>query len=77
MVGDVFHNIADFAVQNFAKHFNRMGADALVALEPRDLSGADVMVLNKGVLRNSFLLHNVPEIVIGNHFKSAPLVYLT
>ena len=29
------------------------------------------------VLRNAFLFHYVPEIVVGNHFKSAPLFYLT
>ena len=50
-----------------------MGTDAFVALEPGDLSGADVVALDEGVLRNALLFHYVPEIVIGNHFKSAPL----
>lgn len=51
-----------------------MGTDAFVALEPGDLPGADVVALDEGVLRNTFLFHYVPEIVVGNHFKSAPFL---
>ena len=51
-----------------------MGADAFVALEPGDLPGADVVALDEGVLRNALLFHYVPEIVIGNHFKSPPCI---
>lgn len=59
-VGNIFHNVTNLTVQNFAKDFNSMGADAFVALEPGDLPGADIVFLNKRVLCNAFFLHFCP-----------------
>lgn len=73
MIRNILHNVSNITVQNSAKHIDRMGTDAFVALEPGNLSGADVVALDEGVLRNALLFHYVPEIVIGNHFKFAPL----
>lgn len=38
------------AIENPAKHLYGMGADAFVALQAGDLRGADVMLLDEGVL---------------------------
>lgn len=59
-VGDIFHNVTHLTIQNFAKDFNSMGADAFVALKPGDLPGADIVFLNKRVLRNALFLHFYP-----------------
>lgn len=50
IVFDIFHNIPDLAIENPAKHLYGMGADAFVALQAGDLRGADVMLLDEGVL---------------------------
>lgn len=49
-----------------------MGADTFVAFEAGELSGADVILLDKGVLGDSPLLHGFPQIVVGNH-RNRPL----
>ena len=63
----VFHNVLHLAVENSAKDLNGVGADAFVALEPGQLTGTDVVLLDERVLGDPSVLHNVPEIIIGNH----------
>ena len=50
----VLHNILDLAVKYSAEHFDRMGADAFVALQSGYLRGAYAVLLDKSVLSNSF-----------------------
>ena len=66
-VGNVFHNVLHLAVEDPAKDLNGVGADAFVALEPGQLTGTDVVLLDERVLKDPSVLHNVPEIIIGNH----------
>ena len=75
-VFDILHDIAHLAVQNPAKHLDGMGADAFVSLQPGDLPGTDVIFFYKRVLRDSFLLQHIPQIIIRNHFIQASLSYL-
>lgn len=75
-VGNIFHNVTNLTIQNFAKDFNGVGADAFVALEPSNLPWADVVLFNECVLSNTFFLHFFPESVVRNH-SFAPLSYLT
>lgn len=66
-VGNVFHNVLHLAVEDPAKGFDGVGADAFVALESGQLTGTDVILLDERVLGDPSVLHNVPEIIIGNH----------
>ena len=64
LIFDIFHNIPNFAVENAAEHFDRVRADAFVALEARDLRGTDAVLFDEGVLRDALFLHDLPQIVI-------------
>jgi hypothetical protein len=64
---DVFHHIFDAAVQNFTEHVDRMRADALVPLQPRDLRRTDMVRFYQRVLRNAPFLHRFPEFFVRNH----------
>lgn len=54
------HNVLHIALKNFAKGFDRMGADALVSLKSRDLCGTDIKGFNKGILAYAFFFHCLP-----------------
>lgn len=54
------HDILHIALKNFAKGFDRMGADALVSFKSRDLCGTDVKGFNKGILADAFFFHRLP-----------------
>ena len=56
----VFHDILHAAGEDAAEHFDRVGADALVSLHARNLSGADVVLLDQRILCNAFFLHGFP-----------------
>ena len=56
----VRHYIFNVAFEYPAKHFYRVRADAFVSFEPRDLPGADVVLLNQRILRNALFLHGFP-----------------
>lgn len=60
LILNILHNVPYIALQNATKHLNRMGADALIAFEPGDLSGADVVLFNQCVLSNALAFHNRP-----------------
>lgn len=47
---------------NGKQDFNGVSADSLVPLQSCDLSGTDIILLNKGILRDAFLFHNIPEV---------------
>lgn len=70
---DIFHQVAGLAVEDFAEHFDGVGADAFVALEPRDLAGADMVVFDQGILGDALRLHHGPEFGVGNHEIQASL----
>ena len=59
-VFDIFHDVPYLTVEDPAKHFNGMGADAFVALEPGDLPGADAMLFDQSILGNAFFFHDHP-----------------
>ena len=69
---DILHYITDFAVKYSTKHINGVGADTLIPLQSCDLSGTDIILLDKGILRDAFLFHNVPEVIIRNHSNQPP-----
>ena len=64
---DVFHQVLNAAVQDFTEHVDRVRADALVPLQPRDLRRTDMIGLNECVLRHASLLHRFPEFFVRNH----------
>lgn len=72
IIGDVFHNVSYFASKNFTENFDGMGTDTFVPLQSCNLPRADIILLDKSVLRNAFLFHNIPEIVIRNHDYQPP-----
>ena len=45
-IGDIFHNVLYVAVEDLAKRLNGVGADAFIALETGDLTGADMILLD-------------------------------
>ena len=49
-IGEICHNITYVACQYAAEHFNSMGTDAFIALHPGQLSRADTILFDKGVL---------------------------
>ena len=44
-----------------------MSANTLISLQSSNLPRADMVLFDKCVLRNAFLFHDTPEIVIRNH----------
>lgn len=60
IIRDIFHDVPDLAVQDPAKHLDGVGADAFVSFQASDLSGADVVQLDGGVLGDAFFLHHFP-----------------
>ena len=56
----VFHDIAHLAMENFAEYFYRVRADAFVALQPCDLPGADMILMDQRILRNAAIVHDRP-----------------
>ena len=65
-VGEIGHNVPNIAIEDPAKDFHRVGADAFVPLQPGELTGADAVLLNQGVLGYAFLLHDYPKIIKRN-----------
>lgn len=65
--GPVLHNVLHPAVQYAAEHFNRMGADAFVPLQPGDLRRADAIGVDERVLAHTLCAHGDPKPVVGNH----------
>ena len=72
-IGEIGHNVADAAIQYAAEHFDGMGADAFVALHPRQLAGADAVFFDKGILGDAASFHGFPKVVVGDHNMQAPL----
>ena len=54
-------------MQNAAKHINGMGANAFIAFEAGDLTGAYFVLLDECVLRYTFFFHNMPKLVVRDH----------
>ena len=57
---DIFHHIADLAFEDLAEDFDGVGADAFVSFEAGELSGADVILLDQGILSDAPFLHGFP-----------------
>ena len=72
IVRDVFHYVPNFTVEDFTKDFDGMGADTLIPPQSGDLSGADIVLFDKSILGDVFLLHNIPEVIIRNHRYQPP-----
>ncbi len=73
----ILHDIFDFTLKYPTKHIYCVGAHALVSLEPCNLAGADIILLDKSVLSYSFIFHRFPKIVVSNHFIHLPIDMLT
>lgn len=43
-----------------------MGADAFITFQPGNLPGTDSIFFYEGILRNAFLLHSIPKVVVNN-----------
>lgn len=54
-------------MQDSAKGVDGVGAYAFVSFQPGDLRGADVILLDEGILGESFFFHGFPKLVIRNH----------
>lgn len=57
---DIFHHITNLAFENFTEDFDGVGTDAFVSFEAGELSGADVILLDQGVLSDAPFLHGFP-----------------
>ena len=63
-VRDVFHYVFHAAIQDSAKHFDRVGTDAFVALQAGELTGADAVLVDQRVLRHTPFAHGFPQSLI-------------
>ncbi len=63
----IFHDLFNPAVKNPAKHINGMGADALIALQARDLAGADAVGVYQRVLCDALAAHGFPKPAVCDH----------
>jgi len=45
-IGNILHDVLNLTAENPAKHFNGVGADTFVPLQPGDLSGADMVLFD-------------------------------
>lgn len=59
-IGNIGGNVAGLTIENFTEHFQRVGADAFIALQAGDLSGADMETGDQGVLGDPLLLQFFP-----------------
>ena len=64
---DILHNIAHLAFEDAAEHFDGVGADAFIPLQPGELPGTDPVVLDEHILGDAPFLHHSPELVVRNH----------
>ena len=71
--GDILHNIRYVAMKDSTKHFDRMCADAFIALQACNLSRADMKIFYKSILCNTFLSHGFPKFFVRNHLCKHPL----
>ena len=56
----IFHDVLYAAGEDFAEHFDRVRADALIALHTRDLSGAHAIAFDQRILCDFLFLHGFP-----------------
>lgn len=63
-VRDVFHYVFHAAIQDSAKHFDRVGTDAFVALQAGELPGADAILVDQRILRHASFAHGFPQSLI-------------
>ena len=75
IVGKVFHNILDPAVENVAQPVHGVGFNVLVVLQTVYQGAVNIIMCVQVVLCNAPLLHSLPKPVIANHF-SAPMKIL-
>lgn len=61
IVGDVFQHILHPAVQDAAELLHRVGADALIPLEPSELAGAHAVFFDEGILGDAAGAQSAPE----------------
>ena len=59
-IGNIGGNVAGLTIEDLTEYFQRVGADAFIALEPGDLSRADVVFFNQRILGNPFFFHDGP-----------------
>ena len=74
VIRNIFHNVTDFAVENFAEELNSMGTDTLISLQSGNLPRADGVMLDQRILGDTFLFHDIPKIIKGNHCSQPPFL---
>ncbi len=67
-VRNIFGNFGQIAAQYAAKLIQRAGAHAAVFSQPVKLPRAEIVVLDKPVLRHTLFLHGCPQPVKPYHF---------
>lgn len=74
---NIFHNVANLAFKDSAKHFNGVCANTFIPFQAGDLPGTDAVMLDKHILRHPSFFHHSPELVIGNHKYHHPIDIIT
>ena len=59
-IGNIGGNVAGLTIEDLTEYFQRVGADAFIALQAGDLSGADMETGDQGVLGDPLLLQFFP-----------------
>ena len=65
--GYILHNVTHIAIQDPAEHLDGVGADAFVSFQAGDLSGADMVLLDEGILCDTTEFHHFPKFIIRDH----------
>lgn len=63
----IFHYFFDRTIQNRTKYINGVSADAFIPFQTGDLGRADMILMDQGILRDSFSSHGFPKPDIRNH----------
>ena len=69
IVGDVFHNILDFALKNIAKLIDGIDFYILIMSQAVDLGTIHIIVGVQIVLRDALLPHGFPKTIISDHIR--------
>ena len=66
----MLHDIRNRTPENLTECVNRVGADALVPLQARDLRWTNPKGVYQFVLGHAFFFHHFPEIIVNNRYCS-------
>lgn len=67
IVGEIYGDFFDTAIENSAKRVEGIGADILIFAQTAQLSGTEMIILQKLILRDAAFLHSLPKRIVTNH----------